>query len=188
MGGCVDTDVRTLSSSRRYSANHVRDRGRIRLQDGRRHVLRRIPERGRRTRRQRSQRNGQCPSSRGRRKTRIRVRMALHTGTCTERDGDYFGSTVNRAARLEAIAHGGQTNCFAGNRERTKPHDCRERDVATGSRRAPVERPDRPRTCLSGSGHGPAGHLPAIAIARQPVVPTQSSQVRVNVCRTWPGA
>ena len=38
----------------------------------------------------------------------IRVRMALHTGECSERDGDYFGTTVNRAARLEALAHGGQ--------------------------------------------------------------------------------
>jgi class 3 adenylate cyclase len=37
-----------------------------------------------------------------------RVRMALHTGECTERDGDYFGPSVNRVARLEATAHGGQ--------------------------------------------------------------------------------
>ncbi len=38
----------------------------------------------------------------------IRVRMSLHTGACEERDGDYFGPVVNRAARLEAVAHGGQ--------------------------------------------------------------------------------
>jgi predicted ATPase/class 3 adenylate cyclase len=38
----------------------------------------------------------------------IRVRMGLHTGVCEERDGDYFGPVVNRAARLEAVAHGGQ--------------------------------------------------------------------------------
>lgn len=38
----------------------------------------------------------------------LRVRMALHTGECQERDGDYFGPAVNRVARLEAIAHGGQ--------------------------------------------------------------------------------
>jgi class 3 adenylate cyclase len=38
----------------------------------------------------------------------IRVRMGLHTGRCVERDGDYFGSEVNRAARLIAAAHGGQ--------------------------------------------------------------------------------
>jgi len=39
----------------------------------------------------------------------IRVRMALHTGTAELRDGDYYGSTVNRAARLAALGHGGQT-------------------------------------------------------------------------------
>jgi predicted ATPase/class 3 adenylate cyclase len=39
----------------------------------------------------------------------VRVRIALHTGVCEERDRDYFGPTVNRVARLEAIAHGGQT-------------------------------------------------------------------------------
>jgi predicted ATPase len=36
------------------------------------------------------------------------VRMALHTGTADERDGDYFGPAVNRVARLLAIGHGGQ--------------------------------------------------------------------------------
>ncbi len=36
--------------------------------------------------------------------TPIRVRMALHTGEAVEREGDYFGRTVNRAARLRAVA------------------------------------------------------------------------------------
>jgi predicted ATPase/class 3 adenylate cyclase len=38
----------------------------------------------------------------------IRVRMALHSGGCVERDGDYFGPVVNRVARLLAVGHGGQ--------------------------------------------------------------------------------
>jgi len=38
----------------------------------------------------------------------LRVRMAAHTGTCDERDGDFFGPPLNRVARLLAIAHGGQ--------------------------------------------------------------------------------
>jgi predicted ATPase/class 3 adenylate cyclase len=39
----------------------------------------------------------------------LRVRMALHTGAATEeRDGDYYGPAVNRAARLLSAAHGGQ--------------------------------------------------------------------------------
>jgi class 3 adenylate cyclase len=38
----------------------------------------------------------------------IRVRMGLHTGEAVERRGDYFGSAVNRAARVMALAYGGQ--------------------------------------------------------------------------------
>ncbi len=39
----------------------------------------------------------------------IRVRMALHTGTAEEREGDYFGPTLNRVSRLLSTCHGGQT-------------------------------------------------------------------------------
>ena len=38
----------------------------------------------------------------------IRVRVALHSGACLQRDGDYFGPVVNRVARLLAAGHGGQ--------------------------------------------------------------------------------
>jgi predicted ATPase/class 3 adenylate cyclase len=41
----------------------------------------------------------------------IRVRIGVHTGEVAERDGDYFGTAVNRAARLMAVAHGGQSVC-----------------------------------------------------------------------------
>src|SRR5918998_1357397 len=40
--------------------------------------------------------------------TLLRVRMALHTGEADLREGDYYGSAVNRCARLRAVAHGGQ--------------------------------------------------------------------------------
>jgi class 3 adenylate cyclase len=38
----------------------------------------------------------------------LRARIGIHTGEAEARDGDYFGTTLNRAARLMAAAHGGQ--------------------------------------------------------------------------------
>src|SRR5205807_478728 len=40
-----------------------------------------------------------------------RVRMAIHAGEAHERQGDYFGPAVNRAARLRALARGGEILC-----------------------------------------------------------------------------
>ena len=39
---------------------------------------------------------------------RLAVRMGLNTGTAEQRAGDYYGTAVNRAARLANVAHGGQ--------------------------------------------------------------------------------
>ena len=39
----------------------------------------------------------------------LRVRIALHTGEAYERDGDFFGPALNRAARLRTLARGGAT-------------------------------------------------------------------------------
>ena len=36
------------------------------------------------------------------------VRMGLHSGEVQERDGDFFGPTLNRAARVMGAGHGGQ--------------------------------------------------------------------------------
>jgi predicted ATPase/class 3 adenylate cyclase len=38
----------------------------------------------------------------------LKVRMGVHTGPAEQRDGDYYGTAVNRAARLMGVAHGGQ--------------------------------------------------------------------------------
>jgi len=38
----------------------------------------------------------------------LRVRMGLHTGEAELRDGDYYGGTLNRAARIMGVANGGQ--------------------------------------------------------------------------------
>jgi predicted ATPase/class 3 adenylate cyclase len=36
------------------------------------------------------------------------VRMGIHSGRAELRDGDYYGTAVNKAARLMSVAHGGQ--------------------------------------------------------------------------------
>jgi predicted ATPase/class 3 adenylate cyclase len=41
----------------------------------------------------------------------LHVRMGLHTGVAEQRDGDYYGPVLNRAARLMATAHGDQIVC-----------------------------------------------------------------------------
>lgn len=39
----------------------------------------------------------------------LKVRAGVHAGEVEERDGDYFGVTVSRTARLMSTGHGGQT-------------------------------------------------------------------------------
>ena len=41
--------------------------------------------------------------------TPLQVRTGVHTGDAEPRDGDWYGPAVNRAARLRALADGGQT-------------------------------------------------------------------------------
>jgi predicted ATPase/class 3 adenylate cyclase len=75
----------------------------------------------------------------------IRVRMSLHTGVCEERDNDYFGPVVNRAARLEAVAHGGQvlvSGATAGLLSETLPEGVTLRDLGL-HRLKDLGRPER---------------------------------------------
>ena len=52
----------------------------------------------------------------------LRARMALHTGTTHERDGDYFGPPVNRVARLLSAGHGGQVLLSSSTQELVRDH------------------------------------------------------------------
>ena len=47
----------------------------------------------------------------------LSVRIGLHQGEAEERDHNYFGPTVNQAARVMAVAHGGQTLLTDGVRD-----------------------------------------------------------------------
>ena len=52
----------------------------------------------------------------------LKVRMALHTGAAEQRDGDYFGQSLNRVARILAAAHGGQVLLSLPTEELVRDH------------------------------------------------------------------
>jgi DNA-binding NarL/FixJ family response regulator/class 3 adenylate cyclase len=51
----------------------------------------------------------------------VRVRIGLHTGQPTTRDGAYFGMDVHRAARICQAGHGGQVLVSAATRDELDP-------------------------------------------------------------------
>ncbi len=76
---------------------------------------------------------------------RLSVRMALHTGEAQFRDDDYYGSEVNRCARLRSIGHGGQTLLSESTAELARPtlrEDAALRDLGM-HRLKDLQRPER---------------------------------------------
>lgn len=75
----------------------------------------------------------------------LRVRIALHSGEAEQRDGDYFGQTLNRVARVLAAGHGGQTLLSRVTAERVReelPEEASLRDL--GERRLKdLSKPER---------------------------------------------
>jgi predicted ATPase/class 3 adenylate cyclase len=75
----------------------------------------------------------------------LRVRMAMHSGEAEVRDGDYFGQTLNRVARVLSTAHGGQillTRVIAETVGPGLPNEVSMRDL--GERRLKdLSRPER---------------------------------------------
>ena len=83
----------------------------------------------------------------------LAVRAGLHAGVEQERDDDYFGRSVNRAARLMSVAHGGQVllsqAVAALVQQRLPPEvtlrdlgEVRLRDLASAERVFQVQHPD----------------------------------------------
>ncbi len=54
--------------------------------------------------------------------TPVQIRVAVHTGEAIERNDDYFGPAVNRAARLRAAAAGGQVLISGSTAELVRDH------------------------------------------------------------------
>ena len=59
----------------------------------------------------------------------LRVRMGIHSGPAELRDGDYFGTTVNRAARIMSVAHGGQVVVSLATQELARDGDLEVLDL-----------------------------------------------------------
>ena len=83
----------------------------------------------------------------------LRVRMGLHTGEAHERDGNYFGPAVNRAARVMDAANGSQILLSASTRE-VVGHELGDGDDARRSRGAGAPRRRRARAPLPTGGPG----------------------------------
>lgn len=56
----------------------------------------------------------------------LQVRIGIHTGAAHAENGDYFGPTLNRVARLMSAAHGGQVVLSAATAELVRDAVCEE--------------------------------------------------------------
>ena len=63
--------------------------------------------------------------------TPLRVRMGVHTGEADLRAGDYYGTAVNRCARLRAVAYGGQTLLSQATSDLVREHHSQASSCAT---------------------------------------------------------
>jgi predicted ATPase/class 3 adenylate cyclase len=75
----------------------------------------------------------------------IKVRMGLHSGAADERNGDYFGPALNRAARILSAGHGGQILLSRATRELVRdrlPAEVELRDLGRQRLRG-LDRPEQ---------------------------------------------
>ncbi|MCP3938420.1 MAG: adenylate/guanylate cyclase domain-containing protein [Actinomycetia bacterium] len=119
----------------------------------------------------------------------LRVRMGLHTGEAEERDGDYFGPAMIRAARLMPLGHGGQilvsssTATVASGVRSAGPGDRRSCGPRTGT--GPVGA--RSSSCSAEPGCSPVGSpsnrpRPSSPRPRAPTCPEPIRILQSNVC------
>src|SRR5215207_9086915 len=114
----------------------------------------------------------------------LRARMALHTGTADERNGDYFGPAVNRVARLLSAGHGGQVLLSLATQELVRDQlptgtwlrdlgERRLKDLSRPERIFQLAAPDLPpefpplRTLESSPNNLPLQHTPLIGRERE---------------------
>ena len=92
----------------------------------------------------------------------LRVRMGVHTCEAELRDGDYYGSEVNRAARLMSVAHGGQIVVSLATSELVRDGSGRARRSRVSTGCADLRARSGSSRCIApGLAHG----VPAVAVA-----------------------
>jgi predicted ATPase/class 3 adenylate cyclase len=98
----------------------------------------------------------------------LRVRMALHTGLATPREGDYLAPCLNRLARLLATGYGGQVLLTQATRQLVRDHcppDVSLRDLGVHRLRDLLE----PEQVFQAAGPGLADDFPPLkSLDRQP--------------------
>ncbi|MDX1690942.1 MAG: NB-ARC domain-containing protein [Acidimicrobiia bacterium] len=112
----------------------------------------------------------------------------MHTGTAEERDGDYFGTSVNRAARVAGVADGGQV--LVTDAVRLLVSDAapdslgfvdlgehRLRDLLRPERLWQLRHPDLPHRPASMPARGPRGN---IGPSRSPLLGRNAALQRVE--------
>jgi DNA-binding SARP family transcriptional activator/class 3 adenylate cyclase len=111
--------------------------------------------------------------------TPLSVRMALYTGEALERDRDYYGRTVNRAARLRGLASGGQILVSQATAEVIRDHLGPEvRLIDLGAQPLPgIDRPEQvlalataaaaPKPVLTSAGSHAASARSSVAAGRR---------------------
>jgi len=117
----------------------------------------------------------------------LNVRMGLHAGTSEERNGDYFGTAVNRAARVSAVGNGGQV--LVTDAVRTLVADValdawrfrdlgehRLRDLVRSERIWQLDSSDAPASLASLGTRASRGNLP---VARTHVIGREGDVARV---------
>jgi DNA-binding SARP family transcriptional activator len=99
------------------------------------------------------------------------VRVAVHTGEAHEREGDYFGPAVNRAARLRGLARGGATVVSQATTEIVRdrlPGELRLVDVGSHELRG-LSRPERVFELRTSGAAAPGGPASGPAHIRLPI-------------------
>lgn len=96
------------------------------------------------------------------------IRVGMHTGPATQRDGDWFGATVNTAARVSAIATEGEVLVTAATKEAAQPDESLEFQERGRHELKNVVGPVAIYAALP-TGSPPAGQLPIDPVCRMAV-------------------